>query len=212
MPAYNETMSEYITATFAIEDDGLRRARIETPERGLPAIGIRAEEGRFLQALAAATGARKAVEIGTLGGYSGLWIARGLAPGGKLITIDLNEHHSAVAREHIEAAGLADTVELLTGKGLEMLGTIEARGPFDFVFIDADKTAYPDYYEWAVANTRTGGVICAHNAFRGGRIVDEQPERDIADFRAFLARVASDNRVISTIYPAGDGTLLAVKN
>lgn len=211
MTIYSKSISEYITSHFAHEDEGLHRARVETPERGLPAIGVQPEEGRFLQVLAAAAGARKAVEIGTLGGYSGLWIAKGLAPGGKLITIDLNEAHSAVAREHIEAAGMAERVELLTGRAVEILELIADRGPFDFVFIDADKGSYPEYYEWSVANTRPGAVICAHNAFRSGRILAGDPEPDVADFQAFLARVATDPRVISTIFPAGDGTLLAVK-
>jgi caffeoyl-CoA O-methyltransferase len=211
MPVYNEELSRFITDRYAVEDEALRRARIESPERGLPAISVRAEEGRFLQLLTAAVRARKAVEIGTLGGYSGSWIARGLAPGGSLITIDVNEHHTEVARDHFEKAGLDDRVELLTGDGGEMLDLISNRGPFDFVFIDADKSGYPDYYEWAVSNVRSGGTICAHNAFRSGRILDAEPEDDTARFVDFLSRVANDQRVISTIYPAGDGTLVAVK-
>ncbi|HUF39356.1 MAG TPA: O-methyltransferase [Anaerolineales bacterium] len=211
MPIYNDEISRFINDHFAAEDDGLRRARVESQERGLPAISVRAEEGRFLMVLATAAGAGKAVEIGTLGGYSGMWIARGLKPGGKLITIDLNSHHTDVARDHIERAGLSGKVEFLTGEGLETLAGIVDRGPFDFVFIDADKTGYPDYYEWAVANLRPGGTICAHNAFRGGRILDADPEDEIRRFVQFLERVAGDDRVVSTIYPAGDGTLVAVK-
>lgn len=211
MPAYNENSSEFIASTFAREDEALRRARVDSPERGLPAISVRAEEGQFLQMLASAAQATKAVEVGTLGGYSGIWIARGLAAGGRLITIDVNEHHSAVAREHFEHAGLSDRVELLNGNGLEVLSQITDRGPFDFVFIDADKSGYPDYYEWGVSNLRPGGILCAHNAFRGGRILDAEPEDEIARFVEFLAQAAEDERVISTIYPAGDGTLIAVR-
>jgi caffeoyl-CoA O-methyltransferase len=211
MPGYNDELSKFITDRFSAEDDGLRRVRIESPARGLPAISVRAEEGRFLQVLAGAAVGGKAVEIGTLGGYSGIWIARGLPPGGKLITIDLNEQHTEVARTHIAQAGLSDRIELMTGIGMEVLGQIAGRGPFDFVFIDADKTSYPDYYEWAVNNLRPGGIVCAHNAFRGGRIVDPEPDEETTRFLEFLEGVAADERVLSSIYPAGDGTLVAVK-
>lgn len=209
MTIYNEEIQQYIERVFAREDEHARRARIESPQLGLPAISIRPEEGKFLQLLTAATGAKRAVEIGTLGGYSGIWIARGLAPGGELITIDLNEFHSKTAHMHFEAAGLHDRVELLTGEAIEVLQQISNRGPFDFVFIDADKDGYIAYYEWAVENVRTGGLIAAHNAFRGGRILEENDAG--RGMREFLEHVAADGRVNSSIYPGGDGTLVAVK-
>ncbi len=210
MPVYNDEIHAFITETFAKEDGPARSARLDSPGLGLPEISINAEEGRFLMLLAAAAKARLAVEIGTLGGYSGIWIARGLSQGGKLITIDVNPHHSKVAAGHFAAAGLADRVELLTGDASSELRNISPRAPFDFVFIDADKEGYPEYFEWAVQNVRTGGLIAAHNAFRGGRIVQSNSgEPEI--MRKFLEKTAMDPRVISTIYPGGDGTLVAVK-
>ncbi|MBM4422441.1 MAG: O-methyltransferase [Chloroflexi bacterium] len=209
---YNDRLARYIADLFAPQDAALLRALTESPQRGLPAINIQPEEGRFLQFIARACGAKKALEIGTLGGYSGLWIARGLAPGGKLITLEADSAHAAVARDHFDAAGLADTVEIRIGDAHDTLRTLAAESPFDFVFIDADKPGYPAYYEWAMSHVRIGGVIAAHNAFRYGNIVDPAdatPDTDI--IRAFNRRVAADPRVISTIFPGGDGTLIAVK-
>ncbi|MGH2544168.1 MAG: O-methyltransferase, partial [Ardenticatenaceae bacterium] len=121
MTIYNDAISQYITDLFAVEDAALRRIREETEHKGLPAIHIKPEEGRFLQCLARAGGAMKALEIGTLGGYSGTWIARGLAPGGRLITLEKEPRHAAVAQEHFDVAGVADRVEVLVGDAHELL-------------------------------------------------------------------------------------------
>lgn len=211
MPIYNDSLSQYVTEHFAREDPALRRAREQTPERGLPAIGVKPEEGRFLQVMVAACQARKAVEIGTLGGYSGIWIARGLAPGGKLFTLEKSEKHAAVAQDHFRAAGLADRVEILIGDAHQTLAALTQQSPFDFVFIDAEKTGYNAYYDWAVANVRVGGVITAHNMFRSGNILNPGAEEDVLLIEALNRQIAYDARVISTIFPAGDGTLVAVK-
>ncbi len=211
MTIYDDTLSQYITATFAPEDEPARRAREDSPKHGLPAISIRAEEGRFLQVLAAAASAKNALEIGTLGGYSGIWIARGLAEGGTLITLEMSEKHSAVARAHFDGAGVGGRVEIMIGDAHEQLGKLSPRGPFDFVFIDAEKTGYPAYYAWAVEHVSPGGIICAHNAFRGGRLLEATEDAEVAGMRAFLELVAGDSRVTSTIFPGGDGTLVAVK-
>lgn len=212
MTVYNDQLSRYITELFAAQDDGLRRASESSPQKGLPAISVKPEEGRFLQFLVRSCGARKAIEIGTLGGYSGIWLARGLPPGGRLITLEREPKHAAVAREHFEAAGVADRVEIRIGNARETLKTLSADGPFDFVFIDAEKSGYPAYFDWALANVRVGGVIAAHNAFRHGAVVDARDaEADTETMRAFTRRVAAEPRVISTIYPGGDGTLIAIK-
>jgi len=214
MTVYNDSLSQYVTDLFAAQDDGLRHALEDSPQRGLPAISIKPEEGRFLQFLVRACGARKAVEIGTLGGYSGIWIARGLWPGGKLITLEREPKHAEVAREHFAAAGVADRVEIRVGDALETIKSLSADGPFDFVFIDAEKSAYNAYFDWALAPgvVRIGGVIAAHNAFRRGALVDPRnTEADTEALRAFNRRVASEPRVISTIYPGGDGMVVAVK-
>lgn len=211
MPIYNEQLSEYITQHFAPEDEAARRAREDSPLKGLPAISIQPEEGRFLQFLAATSQATKAVEIGTLGGYSGIWIARGLANGGKLYTLEKSEKHAEVARQHFKAAGVDDRVEIVIGNAHQSLQKVAAHGLFDFAFIDADKSSYDAYYDWAVTNVRTGGIIAAHNAFRGGNILKPNQDEEVKSFDAFIRRVARDSRVVSTIYPAGDGTLVAVR-
>ncbi len=208
----NERLSDYITGLFARPDAALQRALTESPQRGLPTISINPEEGRFLQFLARACGAKKALEIGTLGGFSGIWIARGLLPEGKLITLERSPEHAAVAREHFEAAGLKGKVEIRLGDAHDTLPTLTSEGPFDFIFIDAEKTGYDEYYEWAMTNLRVGGVMAAHNAFRGGAVADPNDRQaDTEIIRRFNQRAASDPRGISTIYPAGDGTLVTVK-
>ena len=212
MTIYNDQISSYISGLFAEEDAPLQLAREDSAEVGLPAISIKPEEGRFLQFLVRACGARKAVEIGTLGGYSGTWIARGLLPGGKLISLDREPKHAEVARSHFAAAGLSDVIEVHIGEALNLLSDLSAEAPFDFVFIDADKIGYPAYFNWAVDNLRTGGIIAAHNAFRKGSIAGIKEDDDhSALMRQFNQDFADDRRLISTIYPAGDGTLIGVK-
>lgn len=213
MTTYIDRLSHYVNRLFTREDQALKRARKESPERGLPAINVGAEEGRFLQFLARAGGGGKAVEIGTLGGYSGIWIARGLLPEGRLYTLEVEGHHADVARDHFEAAGLAEKVEVRVGNAHDLLNELSSEAPFDFVFIDAEKVGYLDYYDWAVEHLRQGGILAAHNAFRGGRVVDESAdEESTLAIRAFNQRAAEDERVISTIFPAGDGTLIAIKS
>jgi caffeoyl-CoA O-methyltransferase len=212
MTVYNDRHSQYITETFTAEDDVLRQIRQAIPARGLPQINIQPEEGRFLQLQVRASGGAKVLEIGTLGGYSGVWIARGLAPGGRLITLEMEPRHAAVAQEHFELAGVADRVEIIVGDAHQLLTTLDAEAPFDLVFIDAEKAGYPAYFDWALENVRIGGVIAAHNAFRSGSVVGEmEDDEGTPIMREFNRRVGSEPRVISTIYPGGDGTVLAVR-
>lgn len=211
MPIYDDHFSEYITTEFARPDDVLRKVLEAIPARGLPAITIKPEEGRFLQFLVRACSARRVVEIGTLGGYSGIWLARGLPAGGRLITLEKEPLHAAVAREHFSLAGLDDKVELRLGDALELLPALAREGPFDFCFIDADKLGYGAYLDWALSNVRPGGIIAAHNAFRGGSLLD--PANTAADtvyMRTFNRRFATEPRLLTTIFPAGDGTLVGV--
>lgn len=212
MTTYSDDLSRYITELFASEDEALRKTWESNRDKGLPAINIRPEEGRFLQFLARACGARKALEIGTLGGYSGIWIARGLLPGGKLITLEKEPDRAEFAREHFAMAGLSEIVEVRAGNAHELLNSMSSQGPFDFVFIDADKTGYEAYFDWALENVRVGGVIAAHNAFRGGGVLEGPGvDESTATIQAFNRRIADESRVISTIYPAGDGMVLAVR-
>ena len=211
MPIYNDELENYVRDTFAVEDEILSTIRAEIPKRGLPAITVRPEEGRFLQFLVAASGARFALEIGTLGGYSGVWIARGLPPGGRLITLELSQEHAAVATDHFEMAGVTDKIDLRVGDAHDLLDELAFEGPFDFVFIDAEKEGYPAYLDWAETNLRPRGIVAGHNAFRHGAIVDSSdPDPRVTATRTFNERIANDDRYISIVFPAGDGTAVAV--
>lgn len=212
MTIYNDQTSEWITGLFAQEDEALRRARKTSQAAGLPKISVRPEEGKFLQVLVSAIGARRVVEIGTLGGYSGIWIARGLPQDGKLISLEIQPTHAAVARDNFRYAGLDGRVEVRVGDAHKLLNDLTSEGPFDFVFIDADKVGYPAYFDWAEKNLRIGGVVAAHNAFRQGDVFNRQTtdEGTIA-LRRLIEDLAGRNNWRSTIYPGGDGMLIAVK-
>jgi caffeoyl-CoA O-methyltransferase len=129
-----------------------------------------------------------------------------------LITLEKDTYHAQVAREHFEAGGVEDLIEVRVGNAHQLLAGLAREGPFDFIFIDAEKEGYNAYFDWAIENIRVNGVIAAHNAFRGGSIVGDRADDAYSEImRTFNQRVAADPRVISTIYPAGDGTLLAVR-
>lgn len=212
MTIYNEQISQYITSLFVREDTPLQGAREDSPKHGLPTINIKPEEGQFLQFLVRACGAMKAVEIGTLGGYSGIWIARGLAPGGKLVTLEKEAKHAEVAWKHFTEAALEDVVEIRVGDAHQLLVDLIPEGPFDFIFIDAEKAGYPAYLDWSLKNVRLGGVLAFHNAFRKGSVAGLKPNDDSTEImRRFNQRLAAEERLISTIFPAGDGTLISVK-
>lgn len=211
MTVYNDELAQYITGQFVRPDPVLERVLAAIPARGLPPITVTPEEGLFLQFMVQATAARRVVEIGTLGGYSGIWIARGLPAGGRLITLEREPRHAEVAREHFELAGVADKVDLRVGDAHARLPALAAEGPFDFCFIDADKRGYSAYLDWALDNVRRGGLIAAHNAFRHGAILNLGDASE--ETRAILQaneRFATDPRLLSTIFPAGDGTVLGV--
>ena len=211
MPTYNDALEAYLRRTFAAEDATLKTIREQTPTKGLPAISVKAEEGRFLQFLVAVSGARLALEIGTLGGYSGVWIARGLPPGGRLITLEKEARHAVVAEEHFNLAGVSDRVEIRVGDAHELLQSLQAEGPFDFIFVDAEKEGYPDYLDWALVNLNSGGVIAAHNVFRHGAITDPNNHENRTEImRSFNQRLANEPRLIAHIFPAGDGMAIAV--
>lgn len=212
MTTYNDQLSAYISSIFAIEDEHLLSARKDSMKYGLPEINIQPEEGKFLQFLACATGAKKAVEIGTLGGYSGTWIARGLHPGGKLITIEKEEKHANVAREHFKASGLDEAIEIRVGNAHHILKELQDESPFDFVFIDADRPGYAAFFDWATDNIRIGGIVAAHNAFIRGTVAGIGEDDDHSEImRQFIRKVADKPNFTSTIFPAGDGTVIAVK-
>lgn len=212
MSGDKQVISKYISEIFAIEDESLKDIREDTPRKGLPDIGVSAEEGRFLQFLVRAGNVSRAVEIGTLGGYSGIWIARGLNPGGKVITLEKEPERAEVARSHFITAGVSDRVEIWVGDAHKSLRKLSKQSVFDFIFIDAEKMGYQAYFDWALENVRVGGIIAAHNALRRGRVAGLGIEDEFtSEMRSFNINVASEPRVISTIYPGGDGILVAVK-
>ncbi len=211
MPIYDETLENYVRSTFAPEDEVLASIRAEISQRGLPEISVRPEEGRFLQFLAAASGARVAVEIGTLGGYSGVCIARGLPAGGTLITLEMSEEHAAVAIENFKLAGVESKIDLRIGDAHELLQKLSPEGPFDFVFIDADKVGLPAYLDWAENNLRPRGIVAAHNAFRHGAIADPSvDDPGVVASREFNERLAKGGRFVPAIFPGGDGIAMGV--
>jgi caffeoyl-CoA O-methyltransferase len=207
-PAIQEGLVRYVRQWFAPEDDVLRHIRQNTKASGLPEIQIRPEEGQILGFLARLTQATRIVEIGTLAGYSGTWLARALDDGGKLFTLEFNPAHARVAREHFQFAGLAQRVEVIEGDAHQNLKRLD--GPFDMVFIDAEKKDYPTYFDWALEHVRRGGLITAHNAFRGGRLLEPDPDEGTQGLHIFLERVATDPRVTSTIIPVGDGIAASI--
>lgn len=213
MTTYNDDLSSYIAETFAREDEVLRTIRSQVRARGLPNIMISPEEGAFLRLLVAASGATRGLEIGTLGGYSGVWIGRGLAPGGTLTTIELDPAHAAVARDHFQLASLDIGIEVMEGSALEILPGLAEEDPFDFIFIDADRENMLEYLDWSRSNLAPGGVLCAHNAFAfGGQVVDRSiREASVINVREFNQHIAMDPDFIATIFPAGDGVLAAFR-
>jgi caffeoyl-CoA O-methyltransferase len=211
--ATREAVEGYVRDLFGHEDAHLAEIRSRTVEEGLPQISVAPEEGRLLQFLIRLSGAQRIVEIGTLAGYSGTFMARALPEGGKLITLERDDHHAEVAQRLFEEAGLADRVEVRLGDALASLEKLAADGPFDAVFIDANKDGYPQYLDWAVENVRVGGLIMAHNALSRGRVAlpDEEESPDLRGLRAFNTRISEDNRLLGMLIAMGDGLAAAVK-
>ena len=194
-----------LTRLFAPEDDALGAALDAIGENDMPAIQISPLQGRLLQVLAAACGARKILEIGALAGYSGIWLARALPAGGRLISLEISEKHAAVARASLERAGLSDRAEVRVGPGEQLLPALVSEAPFDLVFIDADKPGYPTYLDWALRLTRPGSIIVADNCVRGGAPFREgTTDPGHLAVRAYDERIASDPRLLSIAFPMDD--------
>jgi caffeoyl-CoA O-methyltransferase len=170
---------DYVARVHAPHDSALEHAFTAPARMGLPAIQVGPSEGRALFVLLRLAGATRAVEVGTLAGYSSIWLARALGPGGRLWTIESEPAHAAVARENLARAGVADRVEVRVGVAKSILPDLVAHGPFDAVFLDADKAGYVDYGRWATANLRPGGLLLADNAYFFGRLLadDEDAHR-----------------------------------
>ncbi|MGW2643619.1 O-methyltransferase [Streptomyces sp. NPDC001393] len=196
-----DDVDDYFTSRLAPDDEALRAALRENDAAGLPQISVTAAQGKFLQLLAQVQGARHILEIGTLGGYSTIWLARALPEDGRLVSLEYNARHAEVASRNLARAGLDRVAEVRVGPALESLPKLadENPAPFDLVFIDADKANNPHYVEWALRLTRTGSLIVVDNVVRGGRVVDaESTEPDVVGTRAAIELIATHPRLTGT--------------
>jgi len=211
-------VDDYIGGKLLGDDAALAAALAANAAAGLPPIDVSAAQGKMLHLLARMVGARRILEIGTLGGYSTIWLARALAEGGRVVTCEIEPHHAEVARANIAAAGLADRVDLRLGTATATLAAMQARGepPFDFVFIDADKENGAAYVRAAIALARPGAVIVVDNVVREGGVLDPASDDPrIIGTRALFDYVASEPRLSATaVQTVGakkwDGFLLAI--
>jgi len=206
----SDRAGDYIVGLFSAEDELLASLREEADRTGLPPIAISADEGRLLQVLLTSINARRVLEVGTLGGYSAICMARALPPGGRLLSIEINEEHATFARRYIDRAGLGDRIEVRVGRALDVLPALDGER-FDAIFLDADKEPLPTYFEWALRLVRPGGLIIGDNALWGGRAYDgDQPDDKTRGVREFNRRMATDPRVMGIIVPTHDGVAIAV--
>jgi predicted O-methyltransferase YrrM len=183
-------------------DQVLDAARQAAADAGLPPISVSPGQGQLLQVLARGLGARRILEIGTLGGYSTIWLARALPPGGRLISLEAEARHAEVARANLALAGLAAVAEVRLGRAQDTLPQLHAagEGPFDLIFIDADKPGYPGYLDWSVRLSRPGSMIVADNVVRNGAVADPaSPDADVQGVRRFIERLAAEPRVSATV-------------
>ena len=206
-----EDLHAYMVEHGARQDEVLRRLERETAEMGeIAGMQIAPDQGALMTLLCRLIGVREAIELGTFTGYSAICIARGLAPGGRLIACELDEGYAETARRNLEDAGVADRVEIIVGPALESLRALPAEPTFDYVFLDADKTGYPDYYEEIVPRLLPGGLLLIDNVLLRGAVTDPSDERErIMD--ALNDRVTADERVDSVMVLVADGLTLVRK-
>ncbi len=200
-PNLAKAVDAYFTETIVAPDRALAEALAANAAAGLPSIDVSASQGKLIHLLARMTGARKALEIGTLGGYSTIWLASALPDGGRLITLERSARHAEVARRNVARASLAGKVEIRTGAALETLPKIEAEGlgPFDFVFIDADKENNAAYLEWALRLSRPGTTIVVDNVVRDGEVADATSrDPDVVGVRRMFELMAREPRLSAT--------------
>lgn len=197
-----ESVDHYISNLLGHEDEALIAATRSLKEAGMPAISISPNQGKFLQVLALLCNAKNILELGTLAGYSTIWMARALPKDGKLITLEYDPKHAAVAQKNIERAGLSEQIQIKTGKALDILPQLHAEGagPFDMIFIDADKPPYADYFQWALKLSRPGTLIVADNVIRDGKVLDENStEAAVNGAQRFNKMLGANTAVTATI-------------
>jgi predicted O-methyltransferase YrrM len=196
-----ESVDKYLDKMLIPQDSTLEQALEAAAAARLPAIQVSSVQGKLLHMLARIMGARNILEIGTLGGYSTIWMARALPEGGRLITLEADPKHAEVARKNFARAGVENKVELRIGKALDTLPQVaaEIRDPFDMFFIDANKSNMPEYFEWSLKLARKGSVIIADNVVREGAVLDaKSKDADIRGIRRFLEMVGKEKRVSGT--------------
>lgn len=219
--AGSDEIENYVTGEFKPEDPILAEIRERSATAGLPDIQVGKMDSLHLEVITRAIGAKKAVEIGTLGGYSGTAILRGLGQGGRLYTFEYEPLHAEVARESFRKAGFEKQVEIFVGPALDNLSRIEKEGPFDLVFCDADKVNYSNYLDWAAKNLKVGGVLLGDNTLGWGAIGrtdfkdhphnEEFLQKTVPALRRFNHGMASGERFRSTLLPTGEGLTMGVK-
>ena len=195
------SVDRYLTDLLIGPDTALDAAQDASVAAGLPAIAVAPNQGKLLYLLARMLHARSILEIGTLGGYSTIWLARALGPGGRLVTLELDPKHAAVATSNIARAGLSDVVDVRVGEAINLLPELErdGRAPFDLVFIDADKHSIPEYFQWALRLSRPGTLIVVDNVVRAGAVVDaESTDPNIQGVRRFNEMLSRETRVSAT--------------
>ncbi|OBI14978.1 O-methyltransferase [Mycobacterium sp. E2497] len=197
-----QDVDDFLNDTVVGDDPALSAAVQASDAAGLPQIAVSAQQGKFLSLLAGAIQAHRILEIGTLGGYSTIWLARGAGPQGRVVTLEYEPRHAEVARANLERAGLADRVDVIVGAALDTLPTVDG-GPFDLVFIDADKENYVAYLDWAVRLARPGALIVADNVIREGQILEPQGNAQADAVRQTLQLMGEhprlDTAVIQTV-------------
>ena len=215
-----ESVDKYISDLFGYEDDVLKGTIKSMEAANIPAISVSANQGKFLQLIARMNGAKRILELGTLGGYSTIWLGRALPYDGYLLTLELEQAHADVALQNIIKAGLDEIVEIKVGPALELLPQLVAGGeePFDLIFIDADKPPYAEYFEWALKLSKPGTVIIADNVIREGQVLDDQcTDERVLGVKRFNKALAENKRVSATIFQTigtkeHDGMAIAVVN
>jgi predicted O-methyltransferase YrrM len=195
------SVDRYFSDKF-LQKDPILDAAVESAEKaGLSPIAVSPNQGKFLHMLAQLVNARAILELGTLGGYSTIWLARGMRDGGRLITVELDPKHAEVAKSNISRAGLKDVVDVRIGSALDVLPQLaaEKRGPFDLIFVDADKQNIPAYFEWSMKLSHPGTVIIVDNVVRDGEVIDpNSPDDRIAGVRKFVDLLAAESRASAT--------------
>jgi predicted O-methyltransferase YrrM len=194
-------VDDYLGDLLGTDDAALKDALTASDEGGLPEIQVSATQGKLLHLLARMHGARRILELGTLGGYSTIWLARALPADGKLVTLEYEPKHAEVARRNFQRAGVDSLIDLRVGAALDTLPQLEKEGagPFDLIFIDADKDNYPDYFRWALRLSRRGTMIIADNVIRKGAVIEpDHADPRVQGVRRFLDLVAAEPRVSAT--------------